>query len=96
MFSWDAAKALKNYEKHGVSFEEASTAFDDPHALEVEDLQHVDPSERRWKRVAYSFRGRLLLLIVYTLRRLKNGEETIRVIRDRQATRGERKIYAGR
>jgi uncharacterized DUF497 family protein len=42
MFSWDAAKALKNYEKHGVSFEEASTTSNDPHALDVEDLEHVD------------------------------------------------------
>jgi uncharacterized DUF497 family protein len=33
MFCWDAAKALKNYEKHGVSFEEASTAFDDLRCL---------------------------------------------------------------
>jgi uncharacterized DUF497 family protein len=28
MFSWDVAKALKNYEKHGVSFEEAGTVFE--------------------------------------------------------------------
>jgi uncharacterized DUF497 family protein len=30
MFSWEARKALKNYEKNGVPFEEASTVFRDP------------------------------------------------------------------
>jgi uncharacterized protein len=43
MFSWDAAKALKNYEKHGISFEEATTVFSDPHALGWADLEHPDP-----------------------------------------------------
>ncbi len=93
MFSWDTAKALKNYEKHGVSFEEAATAFDDPYAVEVEDLEHQDSPERRWKRLGFSFRNRLLL-VIYTLRRLKNGTETIRIISARQATRDERKIFA--
>ncbi|MGH9796116.1 MAG: BrnT family toxin [Candidatus Acidiferrales bacterium] len=36
MFSWDATKALRNYEKHGVSFEEASTVFSDSGALDWE------------------------------------------------------------
>jgi hypothetical protein len=34
MFSWDAAKALHNLRKHGVSFEEAATVFADPEALD--------------------------------------------------------------
>jgi uncharacterized DUF497 family protein len=54
MFSWDAAKSLKNYEQHGVSFDEAATAFDDPNALEVEDLEHLDALEQRWKRLGFS------------------------------------------
>ena len=94
MFSWDAAKALKNYEKHGVSFEEATTVFDDPSGLEVEDLEHLDSSEQRWKRLEFSARNRLLL-VIYTLRRLKNGTETIRIVSARQATRRERKLFAG-
>ncbi len=28
-FAWDAKKAVSNFSKHGVSFEEAVTAFDD-------------------------------------------------------------------
>ena len=46
MFSWDADKALKNYEKHGVPFEEAATIFGDPAALDWEDLEHLE-AERR-------------------------------------------------
>jgi uncharacterized protein len=37
VFSWDARKARRNLEKHGVSFEEAATVFVDPEALEWED-----------------------------------------------------------
>ena len=93
MFSWDARKALRNYEKHGVPFEEASTVFADPDALDWEDLEHAD-TERRWKRLGMSRQGRVLL-VVYTLRRLKGGTETICIISARQASRKERKAYAG-
>jgi hypothetical protein len=40
MFSWDAAKALRNLRKHGVSFEEAATVFADPKALDWADTEH--------------------------------------------------------
>ena len=40
MFSGDARKALKNYQKHGVPFEEAATVFSDPEGLDWEDLRH--------------------------------------------------------
>ena len=93
MFSWDARKALKNYEKHGVPFEEAATIFSDPDALDWEDFQHRQ-TEGRWKRLGRSSEGRFLL-VVYTLRRLANGTETIRIISARQASRKERKAYAG-
>ena len=94
MFSWDADKARKNYEKHGVTFEEAATAFGDSDALEAEDMENPDLSERRWKRLAFSIRDRVLL-VIYTFRRLSDGTETIRIISARQATRNERKIFAG-
>ena len=59
MFSWDTRKALKNYEKHGVPFEEAATVFGDPEALDWEDVEHVAPEER-WKRLGFSAGGRVL------------------------------------
>lgn len=92
MFSRDARKARRNRRKHRVPFEEASTIFADPDGLDWEDLEHAE-TEPRWKRLALSAEGRVLL-VVYTLRRLKNGIETIRIISARQASRKERKAYA--
>jgi uncharacterized DUF497 family protein len=93
VFSWDARKALSNLKKHGVSFEEAATVFSDPEALDWDDPEH---SELEWrsKRVGASITGRILI-VAYTLRRLKNGKETIRIISARQATRKERRAYYG-
>jgi len=92
MFSWDVRKALKNFEKHGVPFEEAATIFGDPDGLDWEDLKHGQ-TERRSKRLGRSSQRRVLL-VVYTLRGVGNGTETIRIISARQASRKERKAYA--
>ena len=93
MFSWDARKANANLRKHGVSFEEAATVFGDPEGLDWEDFEH-SLSEPRSSRIGFSFSGRVLF-VVYTIRRLKNEKETIRIISARQATRKERQAYAG-
>jgi uncharacterized DUF497 family protein len=93
VFSWDVAKALANYEKHGVPFEEAATVFDDGAALEWEDVEHPS-GERRWVRVGFSGEGRVLF-VVYVPRSVKNEIETIRIISARQASRKERKAYSG-
>jgi uncharacterized protein len=92
VFSWDAQKAISNYKKHGVSFEEAASVFSDPDALDWEDVEH-SASERRSKRLGISSAGRVLV-VVYTIRRVRHGEETIRIISTRQASRKERKAYA--
>ena len=93
MFSWDAHKALGNIKKHSVSFEEAATVFSDPEGLDWDDFEH-SPSEARSIRLGFSISGRILF-VVYTIRRLKNEKETIRIISARQATRKERQAYAG-
>ncbi len=93
MFSWDAHKALGNTKKHGVSFEEAATVFSDPEGLDWDDFEH-SRSEARSVRLGFSVLGRILF-VVYTIRRLKNEKETIRIISARQATRKERQAYAG-
>jgi hypothetical protein len=92
VFTWDARKAAGNFEKHGVSFEEAVTVFADPDALEWEDMEHSD-QENRFKRLGLSWKGRVLIL-VYSYRRLKNGKETLRIITARRASPKERKAYA--
>jgi uncharacterized DUF497 family protein len=93
MFSWDTKKAQANHEKHGVAFEEAATVFADPDGLDWEDLVH-SRDEKRSKRLGRSTAGRTLL-IVYTVRRTAHDREIIRIISARQASRKERKAYAG-
>jgi uncharacterized DUF497 family protein len=90
MFDWDPRKAQSNWRKHGVSFEEAATAFLDPDGLDGEDLDHSE-SEPRWLRLAKSGSGRVLL-IAYAIRSDEN-EETTRIISARRASRKERKRY---
>ena len=84
---WDLEKATSNLQKHGVSFEEASTALLDPLALAQEDA--TSEGEPRWVLIGMSARGRLLT-VIYTLRR----PERIRLISARKATRKEANYYA--
>jgi uncharacterized DUF497 family protein len=93
MFTWDAQKAILNYGKHRIPFEEATTIFGDPEALDWADPKHSQ-DERRFKRLGISIEGRVLM-VVYTIRRMKNGKEAIRIISARQASRKERKAYSG-
>jgi len=93
VFAWDIRKALINFEKHGVSFEEGATIFSDPDGLNWEDLAH-SALEKRYKRLGMSTEGNILI-IVYTVRRLRYGQETIRIISARRASRKERKAYSG-
>jgi uncharacterized DUF497 family protein len=92
VYAWDARKAIQNYLKHGVPFEEAATVFSDPDGLDWEDREH-SLGEHRRKRLGRSSDGRVLL-VVYTLRRIQHGQETIRIISARQASRKERKAYS--
>ena len=86
-FEWDPKKAEQNFAKHGVSFEEATTAFTDPLSLTVFD---DDPlyGEDRYVLVGASQAGRLLV-VVHTDR-----QNSIRIINARLAMRGERRDYA--
>jgi hypothetical protein len=86
LFEWDPNKASHNLAKHGVSFEEAQTAFDDNLFLAFEDPDH-SAGERRYILTGQSSRARLLV-VAYTERRNK-----IRVISAREATRRERRAY---
>jgi uncharacterized DUF497 family protein len=90
LFEWDPAKAQRNQRKHGVSFQEAALAFDDPAALDDFDGAHSD-QEARYRRIVASPAGRVLW-ISYT-QRTHDGHETIRLIAARPATRHERRAY---
>jgi uncharacterized protein len=85
-FEWDAAKAAGNRRKHGVSFEEASTVFDDPKVLVRYDEGHSD-EEDRWNAAGMSEKLRVLS-VTYTRR-----GSAIRIISARKATRAESREY---
>jgi uncharacterized DUF497 family protein len=91
VFEWDPKKASANLTKHGISFEEASTMFGDPNAMDGRDLHH-SADERRFLRLGRSALG-TVLMVAYTLRSTENGE-TIRIISARRASRKERATYA--
>jgi len=85
-FEWDAKKAKKNLKKHGVSFEEASTIFDDPDFISFLDDEHSDDEERQIT-IGMSNKLRLLLAAHTERKRL------IRIISARKATKNEENFY---
>lgn len=85
-FEWDAEKEALNRKKHGVSFEEAATAFGDPMSLTVPDAGH-SLEEERFVLLGLSYRGRLLV-VVHTER-----GDNLRVISARKATKSEGRQY---
>jgi uncharacterized DUF497 family protein len=42
-FEWDAAKSTRNADKHGVTFDDATTVFGDPLALTFDDHSEDEP-----------------------------------------------------
>ena len=85
-FEWDRDKADANRRKHGVTFEEASTVFDDPNAWVEYDQSHSQ-DEDRWLVIGLSSRLRLLT-VCYTKR-----NEKIRLISAHRATKAETHRY---
>ena len=60
-FEWDADKAAANLRKHGVSFDEAVTAFGDPLSVLLSDPDH-SVGEERFLVLGMSNAGRLLVV----------------------------------
>jgi uncharacterized protein len=60
-FEWDEAKDLSNQRKHGVSFDEAKTVFNDPRSITIADETHSD-EEDRYIDVGISSRDRLIVV----------------------------------
>jgi uncharacterized DUF497 family protein len=88
-FEWDPRKNASNRRKHGVSFEEAQTAFYDERALLIED---PDKSEERFVLLGLSAALRVLL-VCHCYRK---ADEVIRIISARKANREEKKEYERR
>jgi uncharacterized protein len=85
-FDWDENKAASNLSKHGISFEEAKTVFNDPLYVDFYDPDHSG-DEERYLIVGESNRRRLLITS-YTERK-----ESVRLISAREVTQTEREVY---
>jgi len=85
-FEWDPTKAASNLKKHGVSFEEASTLFDDPLSITINDDEH-SAEEDRFVTLGRSDEGRLVVVCHCDL------EQRIRIISARPAERYEQRQY---
>jgi len=87
-FEWDLTKALSNVKKHGITFEEAKTVFDDDFARLLHDPDHSEEEERF-----------ILLGMSYTLKILtvvhcyRDQDGTIRIISARESTKNEARQY---
>ena len=83
-FTWNTRKAASNLKKHGVSFTEAATAFDDELGAYYPDSLHED----RFILIGYSRRQRLLYVV-----HAEVHDDVIRIISARKATRHEKTRY---
>jgi uncharacterized DUF497 family protein len=87
-FEWDARKNAANRRKHGISFQEAETAFADEHGLLLDDPDH-SAAEDRFVLLGLSA-GFRVLVVVHCYR--ARGD-VIRIISARKATKLERALY---
>lgn len=87
IYEWDPKKASANLKKHKVSFDEASTVFTDPFALSFDDPDH-SLDESRSITIGTSAKQRILFLS-----HADRGEDHVRIIHARSATKTEAHAY---
>ncbi len=83
-FEWNLDKANLNLKKHSVSFNEASTVFNDPLSVAFPDSSY---GEDRYVIIDLSSDSRILV-VSHTDR-----ADRLRIIGAREATRNERRFY---
>jgi uncharacterized protein len=89
-FEWDPKKNRLNKARHGVSFEEARTAFLDEQARVIPDPEHSD-DEERFVLLGLSVELRVLV----ECHCYRESSRVIRIISTRKADPSERSEYAG-
>ena len=87
VFEWNQMKSSTNLEKHGVSFEEASSVFSDTFSATIFDPLHSSSDEDRFVTIGLSNRNRILVVVHC------DRKQNIRIISARCATRRERNYY---
>ena len=92
VFEWDKRKNRANVRKHGVDFQEARTVFFDDDALLRPDEPAEPGVEDQYIILGLSWHMRVLA-VCHCYRR---GEEVIRIISARRASRTELRQYENR
>ena len=88
---WDKSKETINIKKHGLSFEVAKEIFDDPFHVSILD-ERFSYFEERWITLGQTLSGKVIVVgHLYGFR--ENGEEVIRIVSARKATRKEQVQY---
>ena len=87
-FEWDDRKESTNRKKHGISFEEARTAFYDDNALVFFDPDHSE-DEDRFILLGLSFRPQ----VVVVCHCFRESESIVRLVSARKADKGEEHEY---
>ena len=87
-FEWDKQKAEINEDKHGVSFEDAMTVFDDKNAITIYD-EHNSNDEDRFNIIGFSEDSNVLKVCHC----YRNGDQVIRIISARIAKKKEADLY---
>ena len=87
-FEWDTRKNRANSKKHGVTFEEARTAFYDENAVQFFDPDHAQ-DEDRFLLLGMSFKLRVLVVCHC----FRENETLIRIISARKADKAEEQEY---
>ena len=90
-FEWDDKKNQTNIQKHGISFEEASSVFYDEEALIISDEVH-SKKEERFIMIGFSYKFNILVVCHCH----RQNETIVRIISARKATKNERKEYLER
>jgi len=94
-YEWDERKNELNQRKHGISFELAALAFEDPRCLISFDREDED-GELRWHAMgAISIEPGIgaVLLAAHVYREARDGEEVIQIISARAAEADEIRRY---
>jgi uncharacterized DUF497 family protein len=87
-FDWDESKNRANRKKHGIWFEEALSAFTDPHALLFSDPDHSE-NEERIVLLGVTEASRLVVMVHC----YREDDALIRIISARPATNKETAFY---
>ena len=85
-FEWDEANSQKNWERHGVTPEEAEEIFLEEPLVVRGDVRH-SRTEKRYYALGQTSHGRLLFA-AFTIR-----DKLIRVISCRDMNRNEAEVY---